>query len=91
MLEAVCFRFRGHYEGDHDTYRPRDERKRMLADNDPLRLAENRLVELGLATEQEMQRWREESAARASAMLAQVRLDPFPPASDLHRFSFAGI
>jgi pyruvate dehydrogenase E1 component alpha subunit len=91
MLEAVCFRFRGHYEGDHDTYRPRDERKRMLADNDPLRLAENRLVELGLATEQEMQRWREESAARASAMLARVRSDPFPPASDLHRFSFAGV
>lgn len=90
MLEASCFRFRGHYEGDHDTYRPRDERKRMLIENDPLLLAERRLTELGLATESELQAWREDSNAKADLLLARVRSDSLPTASDLFRFSLAG-
>lgn len=90
MLEAKCFRFRGHYEGDHDTYRPRDERKRMVIENDPLTLAEKRLTALGLATEDELAKWREASRARAGDLLSRVRADPLPPAAELHRFSFAG-
>lgn len=90
LLEATCFRFRGHYEGDHDTYRSRDERKRMLVEHDPIKLAEARLLELGLAAAEELEKWRADSRAKAQAILAKVRAAPLPAASDLHRFSFIG-
>lgn len=90
LLEATCSRFRGHYEGDHDTYRSRDERKRMLVENDPLKLAEARLLELGLASAGELEQWRTDLQAKAQAILAKVREAPHPSATDLHRFSFIG-
>lgn len=89
ILEATCFRFQGHYEGDHDTYRSRDERKRMRAERDPLTLAEQRILKLQLASEEELRGWRSESKARSLAMLAEVRGDPLPDAAELHRYSFA--
>lgn len=88
ILEATCFRFQGHYEGDHDTYRTRDERKRMRAEHDPLVLAERRLVEDGLASEDDLRRWRAESKQRSLAVLADVRAEPLPAASELTRYSF---
>jgi acetoin:2,6-dichlorophenolindophenol oxidoreductase subunit alpha len=90
ILEATCHRFQGHYEGDHDTYRPREERKRMRVEHDPLTLAERRLTDSGLASEAEMRGWRAESKAGAQSLLAGVRQDPLPPATALMRHAFAG-
>jgi len=90
ILEATCFRFQGHYEGDHDTYRTRDERKRMRAERDPLVLAERRMLDLQLASAEELDAWRSESKGRSLSMLAETRADPLPDASELHRYSFTG-
>jgi acetoin:2,6-dichlorophenolindophenol oxidoreductase subunit alpha len=90
ILEAVCHRFQGHYEGDHDTYRPREERKRMRVEHDPLTLAEQRLLDGGLATEEQLRGWRAASKEQAAQLLAEVRQDPFPPPAELLRHSFVG-
>ena len=45
ILEATCCRFRGHYEGDHDTYRSRQERKEMLTTKDPIKLAREKIID----------------------------------------------
>jgi TPP-dependent pyruvate/acetoin dehydrogenase alpha subunit len=87
ILEATCFRFQGHYEGDHDTYRTRDERKRMRAERDPLILAERRIADLGLATEEDVRGWRSQSKSDSLGLLAQVRADPLPDPSELYRYS----
>jgi len=88
ILEATCYRFQGHYEGDHDSYRSRDERKRMRAEYDPLAIAERRIVERGLATEEQLRAWREQSKSRALELLEGVRRDPFPDPAELYRHRF---
>jgi len=88
ILEATCFRFQGHYEGDHDTYRTREERKRMRADHDPLVQAERRLAELGLTTEDELRELRARSKTKFADMLAETRAAPLPDPSGLFRHAF---
>jgi pyruvate dehydrogenase E1 component alpha subunit len=91
ILEAVCFRFQGHYEGDHDTYRTREERKQMRLERDPLTIAETRILERELGSGDDIQAWRSDSKARALDMLSAVRADPLPDASELHQYSFIGV
>lgn len=45
LLEASCHRFRGHYEGDTDHYRPKRARDEMLQSGDPIAKARARLIE----------------------------------------------
>jgi pyruvate dehydrogenase E1 component alpha subunit len=87
VLEAMCDRFRGHYEGDADTYRPRDERVRMR-DNDPLARARAKLVEAGFA-DAELDAAKEEADAQMAAILAAVRSDPLPAAQGVLDHVFA--
>jgi len=86
ILEATCYRFQGHYEGDHDTYRSREERKRMRAENDPLQIAERALAAAG-HSEEDLAAARRASHEEAMALLESVRADPLPDAADLYRYS----
>lgn len=43
LIEAMTCRFRGHYEGDSQEYRDRDELDRLKRDRDPLLLMKQRL------------------------------------------------
>lgn len=78
ILEATAYRFHGHFEGDHDTYRSREERKRMRAEHDPLTLYPAKLTAAGVAGEAELTTMAEESKARFEALLADVRADTQP-------------
>lgn len=44
IVEAMCYRFRGHYEGDLDLYRDGAEKAQRIAEKDPLRIAEQALA-----------------------------------------------
>jgi len=81
LLEATCARFQGHYEGDHDTYRSREERKSMRAERDPIARAGARLLDQG-ATEAELEAWRIASKDETQAILDRVRAAPMPDASE---------
>ena len=88
VLEATCERFQGHYEGDHDTYRSREERKRMRAERDPLQIAADKIVQLGLESDETLQSWQSTSKDRAWEMLKEVRASPLPEPADLYRHRF---
>lgn len=84
LLEATCYRFQGHYEGDPDHYRSKQEKAAALQDLDPLALARRRLLERGEATEAELDRIDDEEQSELRALLADVRSDPMPdPAAAL--------
>jgi len=51
LIEAMCHRFRGHYEGDPQVYRTEEETERLLA-LDPITNLAARLVADGIATEE---------------------------------------
>ena len=91
ILEATCQRFRGHYEGDHDSYRDRAERKRMVKEQDPVTIARHRLIEAGTASATELDALMEASKQEIDAILAAVLADPLPRPEDVLKYSFVGI
>ncbi|WP_159502087.1 thiamine pyrophosphate-dependent dehydrogenase E1 component subunit alpha [Microbacterium sp. 18062] len=89
VVEAMCYRFRGHYEGDLDLYRDSAEKARRIADKDPLRIAERALSASGLLTAQELGALDAAAAADIAAALAEVRAASQPPARTAHDHVFA--
>jgi pyruvate dehydrogenase E1 component alpha subunit len=87
VVEAFCHRFRGHYEGDADSYRPREERNRMRQDGDPITKARAALLAAG-ATAGELDRTQQEAKEEMSAILARVRADPMPDAATALAYRF---
>ena len=53
LIEAMCHRFRGHYEGDPQVYRTEEETERLSA-LDPITNLAARLVADGIATEERL-------------------------------------
>ena len=53
LIEAMCHRFRGHYEGDPQVYRTEEETERLLA-LDPITNLAARLVADAIAAEEEL-------------------------------------
>ncbi|MGE3872001.1 MAG: thiamine pyrophosphate-dependent dehydrogenase E1 component subunit alpha [Parvibaculaceae bacterium] len=88
VVEAFCHRFRGHYEGDADSYRSRDERSRMRRDGDPITKAREALTAAGMTAE-ELDRPLQEAKAEMGAILAEVRADSMPDASTALAYRFA--
>jgi len=81
IVEAMCYRFRGHYEGDLDMYRDGTERSDRIANRDPLVLARARLVEAGLASAEELDAIAAQERAGIAAVLEKVRGDAQPDAA----------
>ena len=54
LIEAMTYRFRGHYEGDPETYRSSDEVAEWVA-RDPLVMFPKRLIDEGVADEATIQ------------------------------------
>jgi pyruvate dehydrogenase E1 component alpha subunit len=78
LLEASCHRFRGHYEGDLDHYRPKRARDEMLASGDPIVKAGERLIAQGDADRATLDTIASEAAAEMADLLARVRAAPEP-------------
>jgi len=88
IIEAMCYRFRGHFEGDADMYRSKEEKERRRAE-DPLERTKETLVARGLATLGELNEIEKSVVASISEMLAFVRKDPSPSGADATRYVFA--
>lgn len=82
IVEATCYRFRGHYEGDLDLYRDQSEREQRREHRDPLVIARDELVAAGHATTDELEQIDADVRAEIDALVQRVLADPFPdPAS----------
>lgn len=88
IIEAMCYRFRGHFEGDADMYRSKEEKERRRAE-DPLERTKEILLGRGLATNDELNEIERSIVASISEMLASVRKDPSPAGKDATRYVFA--
>ncbi|MEY3383958.1 MAG: hypothetical protein RLZZ212_545, partial [Actinomycetota bacterium] len=89
LIEATCYRFRGHFEGDADTYRTQEEkdRRRQI---DPVLITRAKVLAQGLATDDQL--IAEESAIKAAVqkMLQEVRSDSMPRGESALNHVFAG-
>lgn len=82
IIEATCYRFRGHYEGDADRYRPEAAHRARLAE-DPVLLTRQRLLDGGVEAAT-LQAVEQSVGEQIDAVLERVRADP-PPDPDTAR------
>lgn len=78
VLEATCYRFRGHYEGDPDMYRVADDRDTRRRERDPVRMTRERVIREGIADEATVHAAEQQIAGEIDAVLASVRQDSMP-------------
>ncbi len=77
LVVAHVYRFRGHYEGDTDHYRPVQEKEAAFREQDPLSIARRRLASSGWSDEQ-IAEIDSEVADEVSGWFAAARSLPFP-------------
>ena len=79
FVEAITYRWHGHYEGDPERYRTADERDEWQKERDPIALTRSRLVERGVPNA-EILMLEEEIRGRIEAAIAAAREAPLPDA-----------
>lgn len=83
LLECVTYRWRGHFEGDPQPYRTQEEVEEWKK-RDPVKAAEGRLKELGLADDAVIAQIRAEATSQVDAAVDFARAAPHvSPASAL--------
>jgi TPP-dependent pyruvate/acetoin dehydrogenase alpha subunit len=84
LIEAMTYRYRGHYEGDPTTYRT-DEEVASWREKDPLVTFPQRLVASGVATEEWIEQVRAEVAGEIEAAAELALAGTLPPESRIFK------
>jgi TPP-dependent pyruvate/acetoin dehydrogenase alpha subunit len=90
LIEAETYRWHGHYEGDGQEYKP-DEEAASWRERDPLEVAAARLAERGGADAAELDRVREEAAAKVEAAIEHARALPPPDPAEAYADVFGEV
>ena len=77
LIEAKTYRFRGHFEGDAGTYRPKEEIEEWLK-RDPVKLYKEKLLEMKVLTEKETEEIDKEMLAEMDKAVKFAQESPFP-------------
>jgi len=77
FIEAKTCRQRGHFEGDPQVYRPREQLDECLK-KDPIPRFRNKLVEAGVFTETEAERIHREALAEVEEAVRFATTSPYP-------------
>jgi pyruvate dehydrogenase E1 component alpha subunit len=88
LIEAICYRFRGHFEGDAEGYLGKDE-KTAWKEKDPINILGDQLKEQGWLTEAEAEAIQTEMTERVSAAEKFARESPYPAPEEALEHVFA--
>ncbi|GIU97829.1 MAG: acetoin:2,6-dichlorophenolindophenol oxidoreductase subunit alpha [Actinomycetota bacterium] len=81
LVVATAYRFRGHYEGDIDHYRPRRQHEETMRERDPIARARASLIAGGVGADELMRR-EEEARTRVRGWVDRARAMPWPDPAD---------
>jgi pyruvate dehydrogenase E1 component alpha subunit len=84
LVEAVTFRFEGHFSGDPQKYMPADELAAAKL-KDPIPAYRHKLLEAGLLTEDELSAIESDATAQVDQALAEVLASPAPELGELEQ------
>lgn len=88
LLEVKTDRYFGHFQGDPEVYRPKDEVERLKA-NDPIDRLGRRILETGAATRADLDAAREEARAKVDDAFRFARESPYPSPEEALMHVFA--
>jgi pyruvate dehydrogenase E1 component alpha subunit len=83
LLECKTYRFYGHFVGDPNVYRPKQEIEEWKQKRDPLDLFERRVVEAGLAAADDLRRIDGEVAEEIENAVTEAEAAPLPQPEDV--------
>ena len=83
FLEFKTYRVGGHFVGDPEMYRTREEVKSRFTNDDPIKNFEARVLTEKWLTQKDMDTIRQEVITEIEAAVEKARKDPFPAESDL--------
>jgi pyruvate dehydrogenase E1 component alpha subunit len=84
LMEFKLNRYFGHFEGDAQTYRGKDEVKKIRDEKDCLKLFRARVTEAGLLDDGQLKEIDDEAAKLIENAVTRAKAAPYPPAADLH-------
>lgn len=83
FLEAKTYRIKGHFVGDPEMYRTREEVKEQYDNNDPIKNFEKRALQDNLLTKKEMEAIKAEVEKAIEDSLEFARKSPYPELEEL--------
>ncbi len=88
LLECKTFRFMGHVFGDNDAYMTKEEKAEAL-EKDPLPLFRQKLIDDGIATEEQLEKMKADIEAEVKDAIDFAMNCEFPSDDELRRDVFA--
>ncbi|MDB5725564.1 MAG: pyruvate dehydrogenase [Novosphingobium sp.] len=88
LLECMTFRFQGHVFGDADTYMTKEEKDAAIA-ADPLPLFRQKLIDTGVATEEQLAKLTADTEAEVQDAIEFGTASELPSVDELRRDVFA--
>lgn len=83
LLEAKTYRIKGHFVGDPELYRTKEEVKEQFEKNDPIKRFEMKVLEEKWMTEKELAAIKEEEEELIKKSIEFAKSSPFPDESEL--------
>jgi pyruvate dehydrogenase E1 component alpha subunit len=83
ILEMMTYRYRGHSMSDPAKYRAKEEVQKMREESDPIEQVKKRLVESGIASEDELKKMDAEIRAIVTEAAEFAQSNPEPDVSEL--------
>lgn len=87
LLEIETYRYFGHFQGDPELYRPKDEVEN-LKKKDPIKRLGDQILQRGLATQEELDQIRKEAEAEVAEAIEFARQSPYPQPEDALKHVF---
>ena len=83
ILEMMTYRYRGHSMSDPAKYRAKEEVQKMREESDPIEQVKKRLIETGIASEDELKKMDAEIRAIVTEAAEFAQSDPEPDPAEL--------
>lgn len=84
FIEAKTYRIRGHYVGDPEMYRTKEEVQERFESNDPIKNFEKKVIEESLMTKKELDDIREKAYKIIEDAVEFAHNSPYPDPSELY-------
>jgi len=88
LIECLCYRYRGHFEGDPQAYKPEGEEEEWRK-KDPIPRFQEKLIEQGMLTREDANKIQEEIKAAVEEAVIFARESPYPEPEEALQHVFA--